>query len=99
MTELFSGTSYPTANLFFPKVHEIKISLNLWLSSTNDMIKSMASRMLEKFNSYWNVIHGIMAVATILDPRYKIALLEYYFPIIYGDQADFEIKKIRDICY
>jgi hypothetical protein len=45
------------------------------------------------------VIHGVMAVATILDPRYKIELLEYYFPIIYGDQADDEIQRIRDICY
>jgi hypothetical protein len=99
VTEVFSGTSYPTANLFFPKVCEIKIALNLWFTSPNDMIRSMAFRMLEKFDSYWNVIHGVMAVATILDPRYKIELLEYYFPIIYGDQADDEIQRIRDICY
>ena len=85
VTEVFSGTSYPTANLFFPKVCEIKIVLNLWFTSTNDVIRSMAFRMLERFDSYWNVIHGVMAVATILDPRYKIELLEYYFPIIYGD--------------
>jgi hypothetical protein len=59
----------------------------------------MAFRMLEKFDSYWNVIHEIMAVATILDPRYKIELLQYYFPIIYGDQADDEIQRVRDICF
>ena len=97
--EVFSGTSYPTANLFFPKVCEIKIALNLWFTSTNDVIRSMAFRMLEKFDNYWNVIHGVMAVATILDPRYKIELLKYYFPIIYGDQADDEIQRIKDICY
>uniref|UniRef100_A0A2N9IB42 HAT C-terminal dimerisation domain-containing protein n=1 Tax=Fagus sylvatica TaxID=28930 RepID=A0A2N9IB42_FAGSY len=99
VTEVFSGTSYPTANLFFPKVCEIKIALNLWFTSTNDVIRSMAFRMLEKFDSYWNVIHGVMVVATILDLRYKIELLEYYFPIIYGDQVDDEIQRIRDICY
>jgi hypothetical protein len=26
-------------------------------------------------------------------------LLEYYFPIIYGDQFDDEIQRVRDICY
>jgi hypothetical protein len=26
-------------------------------------------------------------------------LLKYYFPIIYGDQADDEIQRIKDICY
>ena len=96
---MFSDTSYPTANLFFPKVCEIKIVLNLWFVSTNDVIRSMTFRMLEKFDSYWNVIHGVMAVTTILDPRYKIELLEYYFPIIYGYQADDEIQRVRDICY
>ena len=76
--ELFSGTSYP-------KVCEIKIALNSWFTSASYVIKSMAFKMLEKFDCYWNVSHGVMAMATILDPRYKIELLEYYFPIIYGD--------------
>ena len=35
----------------------------------------------------------------ILDPRYKIELLEYYFPIIYGYEADNKIQRVRDICY
>ena len=35
----------------------------------------------------------------ILDPRYKIELLEYYFLVIYGDEADNEIQRVRDICY
>ena len=97
VTELFSSTSYPTANLFFPKVCEIKIALNSWFTSTNDVIRSVAFKMLKKFDCYWNVIHGVMAVATILDPRYKIELLEYY--IIYGDEASNEIQRVRDICY
>ena len=25
--------------------------------------------------------------------------MEYYFPIIYGDQVDDAIQKVRDICY
>nr|XP_023915248.1 zinc finger BED domain-containing protein RICESLEEPER 3-like [Quercus suber] len=53
----------------------------------------------EKFDCYWNVIHGVMVVANILDPRYKIELLEYYFPLIYGDEAENEIQNVRDTCY
>ena len=97
--ELFSGTPYPTTNLFFPKVCEIKIALNSWFTSASDVIRSMAFKMLENFDCYWNVIHGVMVVATILDLRYKIELLEYYFPIIYGDEDDNEIQRVRDICY
>ncbi|KAK2648511.1 hypothetical protein Ddye_016000 [Dipteronia dyeriana] len=38
-----------------------------------------------------------MVVVTILDPRYKMKLIEYYFPIIYGDGAYTKIEKIEKI--
>ena len=76
VTELFSSISYPTANIFFSKVCEIKIVLNSWFTSASDVIRRMTFKMLEKFDCYWNMIHGVMVVATILDPRYKIELLE-----------------------
>ena len=99
VTKLFSSTSYPTTNLFFPKVCEIKIALNSWFTSVSEVIRSMAFKMLEKFDCYWNVIHGVLAMATILDSRYKTELLEYYFPIIYGNEVENEIQRFRDICY
>ncbi|XXG81233.1 hypothetical protein AAC387_Pa09g1921 [Persea americana] len=98
VTKLFSGTTYPTANIYFPKVCEIKISLAECCLDSNVVIKNMAFQMFEKFNSYWNVIRGIMGVATVLNPRYKMMLLEFYFPTIYGDRADDEIRKIKVIC-
>ncbi|XP_030942135.1 zinc finger BED domain-containing protein RICESLEEPER 2-like [Quercus lobata] len=41
----------------------------------------------------------VMAVAAILDPRYKMKLLEFYYPNIYGDNSDLEIEKIKKLCY
>ena len=40
-----------------------------------------------------------MAVAAILDPRYKMKLLEFYYPNIYSDNFDSEIEKIKNLCY
>ena len=31
--------------------------------------------------------------AAILDPRYKMKLLDFYYPNIYGDNSDLEIEK------
>ena len=62
------------------------------------MISRMAESMLAKFNSCWAGVNVIMAVATILDPRYKTKLLEFY-PNIYGDNSDLEIEKIKKLCY
>ena len=52
VTKLFSGTTYPIANEYFPMLCELKMELNEWIVSPNELIKLMASKMLEKFNSY-----------------------------------------------
>jgi len=39
--------------------------------------------MLENFDCYWNVIHGVLAVVAILDLRYEIKLLKCYFSILW----------------
>ncbi|KAL8472439.1 hypothetical protein ACS0TY_029594 [Phlomoides rotata] len=97
VTELFSGTGYPTANLYFPKICEIKMALKEWLCCGKSIIERMAMRMLDKFEKYWFQINGIMGVATVLDPRYKLRLLHFYFPFIYpnGEDAKREIERIQ----
>ncbi|RVX16881.1 putative AC transposase [Vitis vinifera] len=99
ITELFSGRNYPTANTFFIKVCEIKEALYDWLICSNDVVKTMTSSMLQKFDKYWSGCHIVMAIAAIFDPRYKIKILEFYFPLMYGSEASNEIEKIRGMCY
>ncbi|KAK3211881.1 hypothetical protein Dsin_016587 [Dipteronia sinensis] len=67
-TEEFSGTKYPTANNYLPTVCDIRDAINEWSTSTFEQIKLMATSMAHKFDSYWSQFHGIMVVATILDP-------------------------------
>ena len=55
--------------------------------------------MLEKFDSYWSVIHVIMGVATVLDPRYKTELLEFYFESNYPMDFFPQVNRIRNLCY
>jgi len=52
------------------------------------------NNMLRKFDGYWSVIHDIMGVATILDPRYKMGLLEYYFDKLYDLDCYNKVTKI-----
>ncbi|XP_023742636.1 zinc finger BED domain-containing protein RICESLEEPER 2 [Lactuca sativa] len=62
-------------------------------------IKLMAANMIAKFDQYWSLIHGVLAIATILDPRFKMKLIEYYFPKIYGDVSPQEVERIRKLTY
>ncbi|XP_077237236.1 zinc finger BED domain-containing protein RICESLEEPER 2-like [Tasmannia lanceolata] len=59
-------------------------------------------RMKDKFDKYWGECSLILSIAVVLDPRYKLKLLEYYYPkIYYFERSEMEIQKaknaIRDI--
>ncbi|KAL1338034.1 hypothetical protein AAHE18_10G181600 [Arachis hypogaea] len=45
----------------------------------------MATSMITKFEKYWGVINIVMAIGTLLDPRYKMYLLNFFFRKIYGE--------------
>ncbi|KAH9782451.1 BED-type domain-containing protein [Citrus sinensis] len=95
LTEMFSGTKYPTTNLFFPLICKMKLSINRWRTADNLAIRIMA----DKFDKYWNEIHPMLVVAVVLDPRYKMMLIHFYFPKIYGDTADEFIECAHKLCY
>ncbi|KAK9208449.1 hypothetical protein WN944_000804 [Citrus x changshan-huyou] len=99
LTEMFSGTKYPTANLFFPLICKMKMSINGWRTSDNLAIRIMDDKMVEKFEKYWNEIHPMLVVAVVLDPRYKMLLIDFYFPKIYGDTADEHIERAHKLCH
>ena len=59
----------------------------------------MVSNMVAKFDRYWNDVHGVLAMSSLLDPRFKLKLPQYFFPLIYGqDKAEDEVKKDRKLC-
>ncbi|XP_023752092.2 zinc finger BED domain-containing protein RICESLEEPER 3-like [Lactuca sativa] len=100
VTVMFSGTKYPTTNVFFPYICEIRYSLVDWACSSNEVIKQMATKMLQKFDKYWSVIHGIMGMAAVLDPRYKLKFVELLFPVLYGkEKSESEIEKLKELVY
>ncbi|KAL4297663.1 hypothetical protein GQ457_12G003440 [Hibiscus cannabinus] len=86
------------ANLYFSSICSIKVALKEWILHSDDTFLSMSKRMLDKFDKYWSKVNGIMGVATLLDPRYKTTLLEYYFEDIYGPSAEFEVERIVQLC-
>lgn len=65
---------------------------------SEDYMKAMAMKMAEKFKKYWSESNLLMAIAAVLDPRYKLKLLKFCFPLIYKDH-DLEIDKVVKCIY
>ncbi|XP_020267641.1 zinc finger BED domain-containing protein RICESLEEPER 2-like [Asparagus officinalis] len=76
---LFSGSKYPTSNLYFGGVWKIQKCIKEEMTSEDEDIKSMASDMEKKFNKYWKCYSKILSFACILDPRYKVKYVEFCF--------------------
>ncbi|XP_052621665.1 zinc finger BED domain-containing protein RICESLEEPER 2-like [Lactuca sativa] len=96
VTVMFSGSKYPTANVFFPLICEIGYSLREWTKSPIEEIKMMADQMVSKFNKYWSVIHGIMGMTAVLDPQYKLKFVELLLPVLYGEEkAKIEFQNLE----
>ncbi|KAI3831607.1 hypothetical protein MKX03_017455, partial [Papaver bracteatum] len=55
----------------------------------------MAVNMMKKFEKYWILSSKIFAIASILDPRFKMKLVDYYLPLIYPGNS--EVKKLEVI--
>ena len=80
----FFGTKYPTANLYFPAVSSIYMSLKEENESEDKYKRSMATKMLLKFEEYWSSFSSVLAIAVILDSRYKTHFVNFCNTKIYG---------------
>jgi hypothetical protein len=88
LTELLSGTLYPTAILFYRGFYEIKELLDEWCVDEDLTIRTMAISMSDKFEKYWSCSSLSLALACFLNPRYKKKLAEFYMKKFYGDYYD-----------
>jgi len=96
VTCAFSGSKYPTSNLYFPNVVRVRILLKEEMEKGDGFMKDMATRMYGKFEKYWAEFSTIMAIATILDPRYKFHFPEWAFKRIYGADHVIGLSLLKD---
>ena len=76
----------------------VKQTLDKCSLSENDFIRDMVSKMKEKFDKYWGECHLVMAIASVLDPRFKMKLVEFSFPTLYENSEE-NIKEVKSALY
>ncbi|CAH1413396.1 unnamed protein product [Lactuca virosa] len=93
-TNRFSGSSYPTSNMFFSDVCKIKLQMMKWETNEYQFLRKMANPMKIKFEKYWNECSLVLSVV-VFDPKYKISLVEYYYNKIHGSLAISYVEKVH----
>ncbi|XP_028794391.1 zinc finger BED domain-containing protein RICESLEEPER 2-like [Neltuma alba] len=93
-THIISGSEYPTANLYLPEVWRVKQVIDNAIEDGDFFIREMAASMKEKFDKDWGECNMLMAIASVLDPRCKLYVVNYCFPLIY--KPDYVASKNID---
>ncbi|KAL2921791.1 putative AC transposase, partial [Bienertia sinuspersici] len=97
ITNLFSKSNYPTANIYFPYILAVENLFVLGHNHKVPSIKDMASAMLVKFEKYWGYYSIVLGITILLDPRYKNVMIRSALGRLYNSgEVQRRVKEIRE---
>lgn len=68
------------------------------MNENNVKLKKMANLIFEKFEKYWSEFSLILAIAVLLDPRYKLHFVDWSYIEIYKKELS-EFEEIKHILF
>ncbi|CAL4964542.1 unnamed protein product [Urochloa decumbens] len=86
----------PTSNLFFHEAWKLQLELTNGTAHEDPVFSSMAKDMHERFDKYWKDCSLVLAIAVVMDPRFKMKLVEFSYSKIYGAEAAKYVKVVDD---
>ncbi|KAG6410709.1 hypothetical protein SASPL_128775 [Salvia splendens] len=91
---ILNSPVYPTTNSFFDVVWKMYLKLKHDAES-QDIFESMLTRpLLDMFTKFWDDCNLVLAIAVVMDPRFKMKVVNFSFSRIFGDDADSQIKVV-----
>lgn len=96
VANVFTRFKSPTANLYFHELCGVYLQLNEWCKNPDDYISPLAFKMRSKFEEYWQRCSLGLAVAAVLDPQFKMKLVEYCYAQIFGSGAPGRISDVSE---
>lgn len=94
--KILTSPTLQTTNTFFHEAWKIQLELSRASASEDPLIGSITKPMHEKFDRYWKDCCLVLATAVVMDPRFKMKLVEFSFSKIYGENVGDVVKIIDD---
>ncbi|KAJ4776673.1 Zinc finger BED domain-containing protein DAYSLEEPER [Rhynchospora pubera] len=95
VTNKFSGTKYPTLNIFFPEYCEVYLTIKKMSQSAYPFVVDMSKEMFKKWNKYWKVGSILLAIGCVIDPRCKLDVVEYYFRMMHPEECPMFMENLN----
>uniref|UniRef100_A0ACD5W9W6 Uncharacterized protein n=1 Tax=Avena sativa TaxID=4498 RepID=A0ACD5W9W6_AVESA len=86
----------PTSNIFFHEAWKLQLELANASGHGDPVFSIIANDMHERFDKYWKDCNLVLAVAVVMDPRFKMKLVEFSYSKIYGVEAAKYVKVVND---
>ncbi|KAK3149446.1 hypothetical protein QOZ80_3AG0217480 [Eleusine coracana subsp. coracana] len=86
----------PTSNIFFHEAWKLQLELANATGHEDPVFSGIAKDMYERFDKYWKDCSLVLAVAVVMDPRFKMKLVEFSYSKIYGVEATKYVKVVND---
>ncbi|KAK9666385.1 hypothetical protein RND81_14G181300 [Saponaria officinalis] len=100
---LFEGANilmseiYPAAHKFFHEAYRIQFELAHGAFSDDPVVSDLVRPLSEKFDMYWRDCCVVLAMAVVMDPRYKLKLVRFTLTKLYGeDEGDIWVRTIDE---
>ncbi|KAL9238582.1 hypothetical protein vseg_012982 [Gypsophila vaccaria] len=84
-TNILTAETYPAAHIFFHEVYKIQFELAHGAFSNDPIVSYLVRPLSEKFDIYWRDCCVVLAMAVVMDPRYKSKLVCFTLRKLYGD--------------
>ena len=83
-------------NVFFKDICDIQLELRQWKTNENEILHLMVGPMTEKFEKYWENYNLVLAIGVVLDPRFKMDLVKFYYEQLYDNEASVYVQRIQN---
>ncbi|EOA12255.1 hypothetical protein CARUB_v10008021mg [Capsella rubella] len=90
------STENPSAVTIFHEVWKTQSDLSRAIAGEDPYVAGIAKTMKEKVDKYWRDCSLVLAMAVVMDPRFKMKLVEFSFSKIFGEDATKNIKTVDD---